>query len=79
MLAAATVTEEPKPPHRIKLLPGVLAGIAQARGHDPRFLEALDGEERWAVETAWQGGSVRRLVRVVEAIVAVRSKVAPRH
>ncbi|TXN39360.1 AAA family ATPase [Methylobacterium sp. WL30] len=69
----------PGPADLPALLPGVLAGIAQARGHDPRFLEPLDGEERGAVETAWRGGSVRRLTRVVEAIVAVRGKVAPRH
>ncbi|TXN06709.1 AAA family ATPase [Methylobacterium sp. WL122] len=69
----------PGPADLPALLPGVLAGIAQARGYDPRFLEPLDGEEQSAVTTVWRGGSVRRLTRVVEAIVAVRGKAAHRH
>lgn len=61
------------------LLPPVLAGIAESRGLDPRFLATLDGEEIAAVRRAWPGGSIRRLSRLVEAVVMARETLSPRH
>ena len=61
------------------LLPPVLAGIAASRGLDPRFLPELDGEEIAAVRRAWPGGSIRRLTRLVETVVAAREVSIRRH
>lgn len=61
------------------LLPPVLAGIAASQGLDPRFLTTLDSEEIAAVRRAWPGGSIRRLTRLVETVVAARETFGPRH
>jgi ATP-dependent Lon protease len=61
------------------LLPPVLAGIAANRGLNALFLSPLDGEEMAAIRLAWPGGSIRRLVRLVETILAVRETVSPHH
>ncbi|MBY0255101.1 MAG: AAA family ATPase [Methylobacterium organophilum] len=61
------------------LLPPVLAGIAASRGLDPRFLPAPDGEELTLVRQAWPGGSIRRLTRIVETVVAGREVLSRRH
>ncbi|KQU19609.1 AAA family ATPase [Methylobacterium sp. Leaf94] len=61
------------------LLPPVLLGIAARRGLDPRFLAMLDGEERDLIRRAWLGGSIRRLIRLVETVVAARETVGLRH
>ncbi|MBY0260456.1 MAG: AAA family ATPase [Methylobacterium sp.] len=61
------------------LLPPVLAGIAASRGLDPRFLPAPDGEELTLVRQAWPGGSIRRLTRIVETVVAAREISSRRH
>lgn len=61
------------------LLPPVLAGIAASRRLDPRFLATLDGEEIIAVRQHWPGGSIRRLARLVETVVAAREVSSRRH
>ncbi|GJD75109.1 AAA family ATPase [Methylobacterium goesingense] len=61
------------------LLPPVLAGIAASRRLDPRFLATLDGEEIIAVRRHWRGGSIRRLARLVETVVAAREVSSRRH
>jgi ATP-dependent Lon protease len=64
----------PKPTadHLDALLPGVIAGLAKERGLDTAWLPPLDGDERAAVAMSWRGGSVRRLRRIVEAILRQR-------
>jgi ATP-dependent Lon protease len=62
----------PSVAHLEALLGPVLAGIADARGLDPAFLPPLDGDAVALVRRAWRGGSVRRLTRLVEALVAAR-------
>jgi hypothetical protein len=62
--------------------PGVshLSGLAQAmlrtacleRGLDSRWAFALDGEERQALATAWTGGSLRGLRKMVDCVLAAR-------
>lgn len=62
-----------------RLIAPVLATIAESRGLDPRLLEALDGEETDVVRRGWRGGSIRRLSRLVEAIVTAREARSLRH
>lgn len=61
------------------LLPAILAGIAVSRGLDPRFLATLDGEEIATIRRVWSGGSIRRLTRLVETVVAAREVSSRRH
>jgi ATP-dependent Lon protease len=61
------------------LLPSILAGIASSRGLDPAFLPALDGEEIAVIRENWRGGSIRRLIRLVEAVLTVREALSPQH
>jgi len=75
------VLEMPAPQiqHLDSLIAPVLAGIAASRGLDPRLLDALDGEEIDVVRRGWRGGSIRRLSRLVEAVVTTREALSPRH
>jgi ATP-dependent Lon protease len=61
------------------LLPAILAGSAVSRGLDPRFLATLDGEEIATIRRVWSGGSIRRLTRLVETVVAAREVSSRRH
>jgi hypothetical protein len=60
------------------LLGPVLAGIAAARGVDAAFLPPLDGDAVALVRRGWRGGSIRRLTRLVEALVTAREALAVR-
>jgi hypothetical protein len=61
------------------LLPAVTADLAKERGLDQRWIVPLDGIEREAVAAHWRGGSVRRLRRLVEAILRERDRTASRN
>lgn len=61
------------------LLPGLIDTIAADRGVDGRWIAPLDAHECAAIAAVWRGGSVRRLRRVLEAIIQVRDRTAPRH
>jgi ATP-dependent Lon protease len=63
----------------IALLPAVIADLAIERGLDGRWVEPLTGTECDTVAAHWRGGSVRRLRRVVEALLGVREKMASRN
>jgi ATP-dependent Lon protease len=63
----------------IALLPAVITDLALERGLDGRWVEPLTGIERDTVAAHWNGGSVRRLRRVVEALLRVREKMASRN
>jgi hypothetical protein len=54
------------------LLPRVIMAFAHQRGLDSRWISPLDGDERAAVEAHWRGGSVRRLYRIVHAVLSER-------
>ncbi|RQH05951.1 AAA family ATPase [Bradyrhizobium sp. RP6] len=54
------------------LLPAVIVDLAKERGLDQSWMTPLDGVEREAVAKHWAGGSVRRLRRIVEAILRER-------
>jgi len=61
------------------LLPAVIADLTGERGLDHHWVAPLDGVERDAVAAHWRGGSVRRLRRLVEAILRERDIRAPRN
>jgi ATP-dependent Lon protease len=61
------------------LLPAVIADLARERGLDESWVPPLDGVERAAVTKNWRGGSVRRLRRIVEAILRERDVRATRN
>lgn len=61
------------------LLPAVIADLARERGLDQIWVPPLNGIERAAVGKHWLGGSVRRLRRIVEAILRERDVCAPRN
>ena len=61
------------------LLPPVIADLARERGLDGRWVPPLDGAEHAAVARSWRGGSVRRLRRIVEAILRERDLRATRN
>lgn len=61
------------------LLPAIVADLAATRSLDPRWIEPLDGLERAAVAAHWGGGSIRRLRRILEAILREREKTATRN
>ncbi|KAA2235900.1 AAA family ATPase [Salinarimonas soli] len=65
---------KPGPEHLEALLPAVLADLASEKGLDPRFHAPLDGVELSALRARWRGGSLRRLRRMVEAILRVRER-----
>lgn len=71
----------PKPDakHLDALLPAVVADLARERGLDQRWIAPLDGAEHAAIAGHWRGGSVRRLRRLVEALLRERDLRASRN
>ncbi|WP_271575583.1 AAA family ATPase [Bradyrhizobium sp. CCBAU 11361] len=61
------------------LLPAVIADLANERGVNQSWVPPLDGIEREAVVRHWPGGSVRRLRRIVEAVLRERDIRASRN
>ncbi len=61
------------------LLPAVIADLARERGLDQSWMPPLDGAEHAAVARHWRGGSVRRLRRIVDAILRERDVRATRN
>jgi hypothetical protein len=61
------------------LLPAVIADLARERGLDQSWVPPLDGVEYAAVTMNWRGGSVRRLRRIVEAVLRERDVCATRN
>jgi hypothetical protein len=61
------------------LLPAVIADLAKERGLHQDWVPPLDGVERAAVAQHWRGGSLRRLRRIVEAVLRTRDISASRN
>ena len=61
------------------LLPAVMADLAKERGVDQNWVPPLDSAEHAAVARYWRGGSVRRLRRIVEAVLRERDVRATRN
>ncbi|MEH2562408.1 AAA family ATPase [Bradyrhizobium sp. AZCC 2289] len=70
---------KPAAEDRDSLLPAVIADLARERGLDESWVLPLDGAEHAAVARHWRGGSVRRLRRIVEAILRERDLRATRN
>jgi ATP-dependent Lon protease len=70
---------KPSAEHRDLLLPAVIADLARERGLDESWMSPLDGAEHAAVARHWRGGSVRRLRRMIEAILRERDLRATRN
>ena len=70
---------KPSPDHLNALLPAILADLARERGLDRRWVMPLDNSEHAAVARHWRGGSVRRLRRIVEAVLHHREGRATRN
>lgn len=68
----------PGPEHLAALAPRVAAEAAGSLGLHPAEA-SLDGEELAALALHWPGGSLRRLQRLVETVLAARPATAPRH
>jgi ATPase family associated with various cellular activities (AAA) len=69
----------PSGDHLDALLPAVIADLARERGLDARWIAPLDGDEHAAIASAWNGGSVRNLRRLVEVILRDRDANATRN
>ena len=61
------------------LLPAVIADLARERGLEQSWVPPFDGVEQTAVARNWRGGSVRRLRRIVEAVLRERDVRATRN
>jgi ATP-dependent Lon protease len=61
------------------LLPAVIADLARERALDQTWIQPLDGVEYAVVTMNWRGGSVRRLRRIVEAVLRERDVRATRN
>lgn len=68
----------PSAVHLEALLAPILAQIAADRGLDPAFLPALDGDAVSLIRRGWRGGSIRRLTRLIEALVTARETLVTR-
>lgn len=60
------------------LLPGLFKTLAAERGIDARWIAPLAADERNAIASAWPGGSVRRLLRILDAVLQARDRHATR-
>ena len=71
----------PKPgrEHLDALLPAVVANLVKERGLGVEWIRPLDGAERMVIGRYWNGGSVRRLRRIVEVILRERDTMESRH
>jgi hypothetical protein len=71
----------PKPTvaHVDALLPAVIADLITDRGLDAGWIAPLDGDEHAAVASAWRGGSVRILRRLVDVVLRDRDARAIRN
>ncbi|MDO9297976.1 AAA family ATPase [Bradyrhizobium sp.] len=70
---------KPSAKHLDALLPAVIADLAKERSLDANWVPPLDGAEHAAVARLWRSGSVRRLGRIVEAILRQRDLRATRN
>ena len=58
---------------------GIVADARRERGTDASWLPDLDGDELGLIAEHWRGGSVRRLQRLVDTVLAGRETLAARH
>jgi hypothetical protein len=65
---------EPGPEHLPLLASRILEKLYLEQGHDSRWATPLEGYEIEALVRAWKGGSIRKVVRLVEMLVETRER-----
>lgn len=65
---------EPGPEHLPLLASRIIETLYLEQGHDPRWATPLEGYEIEALLRAWQGGSIRKVMRLVETLVETRER-----
>jgi len=68
---------EPGPEHLPALAIRIMERLYIERGQSPRWATALEGFELDAAASAWSGGSIRTLERIVEQLVEARERERP--
>lgn len=63
---------DPRAEDLLALLPGVTSAVVERRGLSPEWIAPFDVVELGIIADLWPGGSIRRLARVVEAILDAR-------
>jgi hypothetical protein len=69
---------EPGPEQLNVLAPRIVKQLYVDAGYDPRWATPLDQVEIDAIASAWPGGSIRRLYRLIEKLVELREAMQPR-
>jgi hypothetical protein len=69
---------EPGPDQLAVLAPRILERLYVAAGHDPRWATPLEPDEHEELAEHWQGGSIRKLERLIEVLVEARERYTPR-
>ena len=73
------VFPEPTAAHLDALIPPLMADLAASRALDQRFIAPLSAEDHAFLAQRWKGGSVRRLARLLEAVINARERAMPKH
>lgn len=60
--------------HLSKLTETIMTRLYLESGHDPRWATPLEAFEIEALQANWPGGSIRRLERLVEGLIATRER-----
>lgn len=63
---------DPRADDLLAVLPGVTSAVAGRRGLSSEWIAPFDAIELETIADLWRGGSIRRLARVVEAILDAR-------
>jgi hypothetical protein len=63
---------DPRAEDLLAVLPGVTSAVVERRGLSPEWIAPFDVVELGIIADLWPGGSIRRLARVVEAILDAR-------
>ena len=66
--------EEPRAEHLHAVLPAVVRGISERRGMSHEWIAPFDTMEINMIQNLWKGGSIRRLTRIIEAMLDARDR-----
>ena len=66
--------EEPRAEHLHAVLPAVVRGISERRGMSHEWIAPFDTMEINMIQNLWKGGSIRRLTRIIEAMLDSRDR-----
>jgi hypothetical protein len=64
--------EDPGPGDLLAILPRVVSDVAERRGLSAEWIAPFDAAEMNVIADLWRGGSIRRLGRIVEALMDAR-------